>query len=116
MPKMKAAALKALELDNTLADAHTYLGANANWYEWDWSTGERELELAIELDPANAEAHHQYGFYFAMMGRTGQTVSEMEKALRLAPLDINLNSDHKHNSVALSHSENTKVARRRNKR
>jgi serine/threonine protein kinase/tetratricopeptide (TPR) repeat protein len=93
MPKMKAAALKALELDNTLADAHTYLGANANWYEWDWSTGERELELAIELDPANAEAHHQYGFYFAMMGRTDQAVSEMEKAQRLAPLDINLNSD-----------------------
>ncbi|HZE72928.1 MAG TPA: protein kinase [Pyrinomonadaceae bacterium] len=93
MPKMKAAALKALELDNTLADAHTYLGANANWYEWDWSTGERELELAIELDPANAEAHHQYGFYFAMMGRTNQAVSEMEKAQQLAPLDINLNSD-----------------------
>ena len=93
MPKMKAAASKALELDNTLADAHTYLGANANWYEWDWSTGERELKLAIELDPANAEAHHQYGFYFAMMGRTDQAVSEMEKAQRLAPLDINLNAD-----------------------
>jgi serine/threonine protein kinase len=93
MPKMKAAASKALELDNTLADAHTYLGANANWYEWDWSTGERELELAIELDPANAEAHHQYGFYLAMMGRTDQAVSEMEKAQGLAPLDINLNSD-----------------------
>jgi serine/threonine-protein kinase len=93
MPKVKAAASKALELDNTLADAHTYLGANANWYEWDWSTGERELKLAIELDPANAEAHHQYGFYLEMMGRTDQAVSEMEKAQRLAPLDINLNSD-----------------------
>jgi Flp pilus assembly protein TadD len=93
MPKVKAAALKALELDNTLADAHTYLGANANWYEWDWSTGERELKLAIELDPANAEAHHQYGFYLEMMGRTDQAVAEMEKAQRLAPLDINLNAD-----------------------
>ncbi len=93
MPKVKAAASKALELDNTLADAHTYLGANANWYEWDWSTGERELKRAIELDPANAEAHHQYGFYFEMMGRTDQAVAEMEKAQRLAPLDINLNAD-----------------------
>jgi TolB-like protein/Flp pilus assembly protein TadD len=93
MPKVKAAALKALERDNTLADAHTLLGVTAFWYEWDWEACERELKRAIELEPNNAEAHHQYGFYLAAMGRFDQAIPEIELARGLAPLDLQLNSD-----------------------
>jgi TolB-like protein/Flp pilus assembly protein TadD len=93
LPKAKAAALKALELDNTLAEAHALLGAVSIWYEWDWAAAERELKRAIELDPNNAEAHHSYGWYLAMTGRLDSAISEAEYAQRLAPLDINLSSD-----------------------
>ena len=93
MPKVKAAALKALERDNTLAEAHILLGVTAFWYEWDWAACERELKRAIELEPNNAEAHHQYGFYLAAMGRIDQAIPEMELARGLAPLDLQLNSD-----------------------
>jgi serine/threonine-protein kinase len=93
MPKVKAAALKALERDNTLAEAHILLGLTAFWYEWDWAACERELKRAIELEPNNAEAHHQYGWYLAAMGRFDQAIPEMELARGLAPLDLQLNSD-----------------------
>jgi eukaryotic-like serine/threonine-protein kinase len=93
MPKVKAAALKALERDNTLAEAHILLGVTAFWYEWDWAACERELKRAIELEPNNAEAHHQYGWYLAAMGRIDQAIPEMELARGLAPLDLQLNSD-----------------------
>ncbi len=93
MPKVKAAALKALERDNTLAEAHILLGVTAFWYEWDWAACERELKRAIELEPNNAEAHHQYGLYLAAMGRIDQAIPEMELARGLAPLDLQLNSD-----------------------
>src|SRR6266851_1255189 len=93
MPKVKAAALKALERDNTLAEAHILLGVTAFWYEWDWAACERELKRAIELEPNNAEAHHQYELYLAAMGRIDQAIPEMELARGLAPLDLQLYSD-----------------------
>ncbi|MEP6789407.1 MAG: tetratricopeptide repeat protein [Acidobacteriota bacterium] len=93
MPKAKTAVLKALELDNSLAEAHALSGAISIWYEWDWSAGERELKRAIELDPNNAESHHQYGWYFAMTGKLDQAIVEAELAHRLAPLDINISGD-----------------------
>ena len=93
MPKAKAAALKALERDSTLTEAHILLGEGAFWYEWDWAACERELKLAIELEPNNGEAHHQYGWYLAGMGRIDQAIPEMELAHGLAPLNLQLSGD-----------------------
>jgi tetratricopeptide (TPR) repeat protein len=86
MPKAKAAALKALELDNGLASAHSNLGTVAFWYEWDWPTSERELLRSIELDPTSS--HREYGNYLTAMGRIDEAISEGEKAQRYAPLDL----------------------------
>ena len=86
MPKAKAAALKALQLDNGLASAHSNLGTVAFWYEWDWPTSERELLRSIELDPTSS--HREYGNYLTAMGRLDEAISEGEKAQRYAPLDL----------------------------
>ena len=61
MPKAKAAAEKALQLDDSLAEAHTSLAAIKFWYDFDWAGGERELRRAIALNPSYALAHDQYG-------------------------------------------------------
>ena len=87
----KSAALKALELDNSLADGHAMLGSIAFWYEWDWATCERELKRAIELDPINAGAYVTYAFYFAATGKYDQAIKQGELAQSLAPLDLQIN-------------------------
>ena len=67
--KPKEAALKALEIDDTLAEAHASLGFIKAHYDWDWSGAEREFQRAIELNPAYAIAHHWYGVALARLGR-----------------------------------------------
>ena len=80
-PKAKEAALKALELDEHLAEAHVPLGRIAFAYEWDWATAERELKRAIELNPNYAPAHDSYGTYLAAMGRVEEGLAERKRAL-----------------------------------
>jgi len=92
-PKVKAAALKALELDNTLAEAHATLGSSALWYEWDWVKCESEFGRAIELEPNNAGTHQMYGDYMVNVGRFDEGIAELELAQRLAPLDLQFNGD-----------------------
>ena len=89
MPKAKAAVLKALELDNTLAETHYLLGIIAFWYEWDWITTEREMKRATELDPAYAT----YGVSLAAMGKHDEAIKEREMAQRRFPLDLQTNND-----------------------
>jgi hypothetical protein len=60
MPKARAAALKALELDDTLAEAHTSVGLVKFLYDWDWRGAEREFQRAIQLNANYATAHHAY--------------------------------------------------------
>ena len=69
MPKAKEAALRALQLDETLSEAHTSLGFIRLFYDWDWPGAERELQRAIELNPSSAEAHHWYRAFLTVMGR-----------------------------------------------
>ncbi len=87
MPKAKAAT-KALELDDTLAEAHTSLGMTALYYDWDRPKAEEELKRAIELNPNYAEAHHQYGWYFLTMGRYDEATAEMKRAQAIDPLSL----------------------------
>jgi adenylate cyclase len=93
MPKAEAAAQKALALDSQLADAHTALAAVRLYFTWDWTTAERELKIALELNPNLAETHNVYADYFLVMGQYEQAVAEKIKATRLNPLMPIWNAD-----------------------
>jgi DNA-binding winged helix-turn-helix (wHTH) protein/tetratricopeptide (TPR) repeat protein len=90
-PKAKTAALKALVLDDTLAEAHTSLGCVKMMYERDWSNAEREFKKAIELDPNYAQAHNWYSHFLMAMGRIEESFAESTIALKLDPLDDSVN-------------------------
>jgi serine/threonine protein kinase/Flp pilus assembly protein TadD len=90
-PQAKAAALKALEIDPTLAEAHTFLAYSLVIYDWNWAEGERSFKRAIELDPNNSAAHFRYGqIYLAPTGRLDEGLAEIKRGLDLEPLDINM--------------------------
>ena len=91
MPKAKAAAMKALELDERLAEAHTSLGRVLASYEWNWDNAEKEFKRAIELDPRYAVAHQWYGDYLALMGRPDQAIAEKKLAVELEPVSLIIN-------------------------
>jgi len=84
-PKAKAAAVRALEIDDTLAEAHTSLAVVKEMYEWDWGGAEREFKQAIELNPNYPTAHHWYAFFLAALGRHGQAIEEMKRGLGIDP-------------------------------
>jgi len=86
IPKAKAAAMKALEMDDTLAEAHTSLAFIRLNYDWDWSGSEREFKRAIDLNPNSANAHHWYAHYLMAMSRTDESLTESKRALELDPL------------------------------
>ena len=86
-PQVKAAAMKALEIDPKLAEAHTALATYFATYEWNWTDAEREFKRAIELRPNNPSAHFRYGLqYLAATGRREEAIAELEKVLELEPL------------------------------
>ena len=85
LPKAKAAAFKALELDNTLSEAHETL-ATVHMLEWSFPDAEKEFRLALSLDPNNAGAHQGYGAFSAKMGRFDDASVELRKAIQLEPL------------------------------
>ncbi len=86
MPKAKAAARRALELDETLAEAHTALGRALATYDWDWPGAEKEYKRAIELNPRYAIAHEWYGGYFEAMGHRNEAIAERKLSQELDPL------------------------------
>jgi eukaryotic-like serine/threonine-protein kinase len=86
MPKAKAAALRALELDNNLSEAHTSLAIVKTFYEWDWSGAEREYQQAIELNQNYAPAHEWYGWHLALVGQPDKSILELERAQEIDPL------------------------------
>jgi serine/threonine protein kinase/TolB-like protein/Tfp pilus assembly protein PilF len=92
-PKAKVAALKASELDDTLAEAHASLGLIKTYYDWDWLGGEKELQRAIELNSGDARAHALYGFSLAYLGRFAEAIAEEKRALELDPVSANTNWD-----------------------
>jgi tetratricopeptide (TPR) repeat protein len=91
-PKAKAAALKALELDDELAEAHTALGAIMWNYEWDWDGSDRETERAAELNPGYAQIYQWSAEGLVERGRFEEAVDEMNKARELDPLSLFMNA------------------------
>ena len=85
-PKAKAAALKAVELDGSLAEAHAALGFVLFYGDWDWAAAEKELKRAIELNPSYVTSHHWYAEYLNAMGRHDQAIAEIKRAQELDPL------------------------------
>jgi len=92
-PRARAAALKALELDNTLADPHAALGMVIYDYDWDYPAAEREFQRAIELNPHCANAHHWYGFLLLTMGRLDEAMAAIKRARQLDPLSPRINAN-----------------------
>jgi len=91
MPRAKAATMRALELDEKLAEAHTSLARVLAAYEWDWTSAEKEYKRAIELNPHYAIAHQWYGGWFEAMGRHNEANDERKRALELDPLSSIVN-------------------------
>ena len=92
--KARAAALRALELDERLAEAHAALAVLVQWYDWDWETAEREFRRAIELDPNYATGHHWYGEHLALRGRFEEAFVQMDRARDLDPLSLIIATDY----------------------
>jgi TolB-like protein/Flp pilus assembly protein TadD len=90
MPKSKAAAQQAIELDPMLAEAHASLGYAALWYDWDWPGAERSLKRALELDPTYAPALQWNSYYLETVGRLDESVAGIKRALELDPLSLRL--------------------------
>ena len=86
-PQAKQAAMRALELDERLAEAHTSLGFVYAAYDWDWEKADQEFRRAIELAPGYPTAHHFYGaYYLSPMGRHDEAIREVRRAQELDPL------------------------------
>jgi tetratricopeptide (TPR) repeat protein len=88
MPQAPTAALRALELDGNLAEAHTALALIVQNYDYDWQTAEKEYRRAIELNPNYATAHHWYAEHLAWRGRFDEALRESERARQLDPLSL----------------------------
>jgi TolB-like protein len=86
MPKAKAAAMKSLEIDETLAEGHASLGAIKTYYDWDWPGAESEFQHALQLNPGYALAHYWYGVFLTAMERFEEGFAELRWAQELDPL------------------------------
>ena len=84
-PRAKAAGLKALEIDDKLAEAYPSLAWVRCFYDWDFPGAEGDFKRAIELNPNYATAHHWYGWYLALMGRFEEAIAQVKKAQELDP-------------------------------
>ncbi|HXN17307.1 MAG TPA: tetratricopeptide repeat protein [Candidatus Binatus sp.] len=92
-PKAKAAAIKALELDSALSEAHNSLAFCFDAFDWDFESAGKEFRRAIELNPGYATAHHWYAWHLSLMGEYEDAIAEMRKAKTLDPLSLIINSD-----------------------
>jgi TolB-like protein/DNA-binding winged helix-turn-helix (wHTH) protein/Flp pilus assembly protein TadD len=92
-PKAKAAALKAVKLDNALGEAHNSLAFVLDGFDWDLDSGGKEFRRAIELNPGYATAHHWYAWHLALLGQYDQAIAEMKKAESVDPLSLIINAD-----------------------
>ena len=93
LPRAKAAAIKALELDSALGEAHNSLAFCLDGFEWNFDSAGKEFRRAIELNPGYATAHHWYAWHLSLLGRYDEAIAEMRKAENLDPLSLIINAD-----------------------
>lgn len=92
MPKAKAAALKAIEIDDNLAEAHIALGLIAYWYDWDQEAAERHYDRALALNPNNEDVHSAYAYLFSLTGQHEKAIAESRRGRELEPLALGKNA------------------------
>jgi serine/threonine-protein kinase len=92
-PRAKRSALRALEIDGSLAECHTSLGLAKSMYDWDWEGAEAEFRTALELDPRYPIAHFWYGWFFLFQGQYEEAIASMKQALELEPLSSHILCD-----------------------
>lgn len=90
-PKAKAAAQKAIEIDETLAEGHAVLGFTIFWYDWDWNAAEDQYKRALQLNPNSADSHWAYAHLLSNTGRHTEALAEIKRARELDPLSIIIN-------------------------
>jgi len=90
MAEARAAASKALELDDNLAEAHTALAAILHRYDWNWTEAEAEFKRALELNPSSSETHRQYAVFLKCLRRFDEAIAEGTKAQALDPLSFSV--------------------------
>jgi TolB-like protein/DNA-binding winged helix-turn-helix (wHTH) protein/Flp pilus assembly protein TadD len=93
LPKAKAAAQRALQLDDSLSEAHISLAFCLEGYDWNWAAADKEFRRGIELNPGYATGHHWYAWHLSLMGRNNEAIAEMKKAESLDPLSLIINAD-----------------------
>ncbi len=93
MPKAEAAALEALRIDDSIADAHYSLANAYTWYDWNWTGAEREFRRGMELNSKYALGRMWYSLYLSLLGRFEQGVSEQKRALELDPMSLIMNAN-----------------------
>ncbi|HXE91194.1 MAG TPA: protein kinase [Terriglobales bacterium] len=87
-PKAQAAALRALEIDSNLAEAHASLAYTLAYYDWDWAGAEREFQRALALNPNYSAAHARYSRLLGMLGRLDEARAQMQRVQELEPLSL----------------------------
>ena len=87
-PKAKDAALKALDVDDSLAEAHTSLAIARFFFEWDWPAARGDLQSAVDLNPGYESSHHIFSTAFSALGRHEEAMQEAQRALELSPLSL----------------------------
>src|SRR5439155_27355829 len=93
LPRAKAAAIKALELDGALGEAHNSLAFSLDVFDWDLDSAGKEFRRAIELNPGYATAHQWYAAHLIVLGRNDEAIREMRKAESLDPLSLIIGAD-----------------------
>jgi len=91
-PKAKAASIKAMQLDETLAEEFPLAGTKL-FYEWDWASCEREFKNNVKFNNNNAIFHQLYSYYFEAIGKPEQAIAEMKRSMEIDPLSVVINSD-----------------------
>jgi TolB-like protein/DNA-binding winged helix-turn-helix (wHTH) protein len=91
LPRFNAALKTALEIDNTLPEAHYTMAAAAFYYRWDWDEADREFRKALELNPGLVEARFEHAWYLSCMGRMPEAVVEAQRAVERDPLSVSAN-------------------------
>lgn len=90
--KSKAAGQKAIEIDDTLGEAHDSLGMQIFWHDWDWPAAEKECLRGLEINPNNADSHGNYAIILSNTGRHTQALAEAKRARELDPLNLALSA------------------------
>jgi len=113
LPKAKAAAVKAVELGDTVAEAHASLAYIRLWFDWDWPGAQHEYQRALELNPNLSKAHTGYAVYLGTTGQAHEAVEEAERARQLDPVSLSsLDSEASVFINARRYSEEVELCRR----